>query len=412
MVVPKDRTRPAPPEPPTTSGVTAPAGFRAAGVRCGIRRSDLDLAVLVSETEASAAAVFTRNVVRAAPIQWSVRAIEKSGGRARAIVINSGNANACTGSDGESAADRTARETARLLGCGAEEVLVASTGVIGKKLPVERLTAALPGAIGRLSRDEGDAVAKAILTTDTCTKQSVRRVTEKNCRFVVGGMAKGSGMVHPDMATTLAFVTTDAAVEPSVLQAMLRRACDRSFNRITVDGDTSTNDMIAVLANGQAGTDASGGACAELFERALTEVLVDLARAVARDGEGATRLITVRVTGATSETDALEIARTVSGSPLVKTAVHGCDANWGRIVAAAGRAGVDFRPELMALRINGLQVLAPGFVSEFSEEDATRRLSLDEVVLELDLGAGAAEATAWTCDLTKEYIEINAHYRT
>lgn len=394
------------------SGVTAAAGFRAAGVRCGIRRDHSDLALLVSDTEAAAAAVFTRNVVRAAPIRWSSAALERSGGRARAIVINSGNANACTGVHGEGAADRTAREAARLLGVNDDLVLVASTGVIGVRLPAAKIVAALPQAVEELSRTEGGAAASAILTTDTCTKESVRRVAARGSRFVVGGMAKGSGMIHPDMATTLAFVTTDAAIEPGLLREMLRRSCDRSFNRITVDGDTSTNDMIAILANGRSGVDASRGDAATLFEDALTEVLVDLARAVVRDGEGATKLVTVRVRGCSSEEEALQVARTISSSPLVKTAVHGCDANWGRIVAAAGRAGVDLRAELLSLRINGLEVLAPGFVSDYSEAEATRLLSLDEVVLVLDLGDGEAEATAWTCDLTKEYIEINAHYRT
>ncbi len=398
-------------EPGAATGVTAPAGFRASGVRCGIRRAHPDLALVVSEVEAAAAAVFTRNQVQAAPIRLSAAALERSGGRARAVVINSGNANACTGAAGERAAERTARETARLLGVGADEVLVASTGVIGQRLPVGKLLAGLPKAVEALSGSGGAAAAEAILTTDTCIKQSVRRLGG-NAGFVVGGMAKGSGMVHPDMATTLAFVTTDAAVEPAVLQAMLRRACDRSFNRITVDGDTSTNDMIAVLANGRAGVDAGRGEAAAWLEQGLTEVLVELARAVVRDGEGATRLIAIRVRGAASEDDALKVARTVSGSALVKTAVHGGDANWGRVVAAAGRSGVEIRPERLALRINGLEVLAPGFVSDFSEEEATRLLSLDEVEIELDLGDGAAEATAWTCDLSKEYIEINAHYRT
>ena len=210
--------------------------------------------------------------------------------------------------------------------------------MIGQKLPIDKVVAGLPEAVRRLSKNQGRAASEAILTTDTCSKESVLRVAERDCRFVVGGMAKGSGMVHPDMATTLAFVTTDAAVEPPILQAMLRRSCDRSFNRITVDGDTSTNDMIAVLANGRPGIDASRGRSAELFEQALTEVLVELARAVARDGEGATRLITVRVTGAHTEEEALKVARTISSSPLVKTAVHGCDANWGRVGGRRGQS--------------------------------------------------------------------------
>jgi glutamate N-acetyltransferase/amino-acid N-acetyltransferase len=394
------------------TGVTAPAGFRAAGVRCGIRRQHADLALVVSEQEASAAAVFTRNLVQAAPVVWSKRALEQSGGRARAVVVNSGNANACTGEAGIEAVRSTVDETARLLGLPREEVLVASTGVIGQPLPVDRVLAGLPSAVEALSSYGGADAAEAILTTDTRTKQTERHVGGLQGGFVLGGMAKGSGMIHPDLATTLVFVTTDAAIESDVLDQQLRRAVDLSFHRISVDGDTSTNDMVAVLANGASGADASGGTRAAAFEEALTELLVELAREVARDGEGATRLLEVRVTGAASEYEALRVSRTVSGSPLVRTAVHGADANWGRIVAAAGRAGVDFEPERMTVKLNGLAVLEPGYVSDYSEERASELLSRDEVVLEVDLGSGEAEATTWTCDLTKGYIDINASYRT
>jgi glutamate N-acetyltransferase/amino-acid N-acetyltransferase len=394
------------------TGVTAPAGFRAAGVRCGIRRQHADLALVVSEREAAAAAVFTRNLVQAAPVVWSKKALEQSGGRARALVVNSGNANACTGEPGMQAVNSTVDETARLLGLPRQEVLVASTGVIGQPLPVGRIVAGLPAAVEALSSHGGADAAEAILTTDTRTKQAERHVGGPEGDFVLGGMAKGSGMIHPDLATTLAFVTTDAAIESEVLDQQLRRAVDLSFHRVSVDGDTSTNDMVAVLANGASGVEASKGAQAAAFEEALTEVLVQMAREVARDGEGATRLLEVRVTGAASEDDALRVSRTVSGSPLVRTAVHGADANWGRIVAAAGRAGVDFEPERMTVRLNGLAVLEPGYFSDYSEERASELLSRQEVVLEVDLGSGDAEATTWTCDLTKGYIDINASYRT
>ncbi len=390
------------------TGVTAPAGFLASGIHCGIRKDHRDLALVVSETEASAAAVFTRNLVVAAPIVLSREALASSGGRARAVVINSGNANACTGEPGDRAVGRSAESLATLLGVPPDRVLVASTGVIGVQLPVDRLLGGLPEAVAELSLDGGADAAEAILTTDTCSKESARRVDDPAGSYTIGAMAKGSGMIHPDMATTLAVVTTDAAVPAEPLGAMLRRATDRSFNRLTVDGDTSTNDMIAVLANGAAAV----AAAAEPFERALTEVLVDLARAVARDGEGATRLITVQVTGAASEPDALAVARTIAGSLLVKTAVHGADANWGRIAAAAGRAGVALRPEGLTVGISGLTVLSPGYVSDYSEDEASARLAEAEVVLTVDLGAGEAEATTWTCDLTKGYIEINADYRT
>ena len=395
-----------------SDGVTAAAGFRAAGVKCGIRRNLPDLALIVSDTEAAAAAVFTRNLVQAAPVVLSKRALAASAGHARAIVVNSGNANACTGPPGEQAARDTARETARLLGISTEEVLVASTGVIGEQLPLDKLLAGLPPAIEQLSNSGGAVAAEAILTTDTCTKECVRSLETPAGDYIIGGMAKGSGMIHPDMATTLAFVTTDAAVSPPLLQSALRHAVDHSFNRVTVDGDTSTNDMVALLANGTSGVQIDDEEAARYFQRELTEVLVALARAVARDGEGATRLITVTVTGAACEEDALQVARTVSGSPLVKTAVHGADANWGRIVAAAGRAGVDLDPERLTVRINGLAVMLPGFISDYSEEEATEKLNQEEVVLEVDLGDGTAEATTWTCDLTSDYIAINAHYRT
>jgi glutamate N-acetyltransferase/amino-acid N-acetyltransferase len=396
----------------TSGGVTTAAGFRAAGVRCGIRKNLPDLALIVSDTEAAAAAVFTRNLIQAAPVTLSKRALIESAGHARAIIVNSGNANACTGPAGERAALDTVRETARLLDISTEHVLVASTGVIGQQLPVDRLLAGLPAAVAELSTDGGAVAAEAILTTDTCTKECAHLVESPAGTYTIGGMAKGSGMIHPDMATTLAFITTDAAVSPPLLQSALRHAVDRSFNRITVDGDTSTNDMVALLANGATEFKIDDQEAAQRFQCELTEVLVTLARAVARDGEGATRLITVTVTGAACEDDALQVARTVSGSPLVKTAVHGADANWGRIVAAVGRAGVDLEPEKLAVRINGLAVMLPGFSSDYSEEEATEKLQEEEVVVEIDLGGGDAEATTWTCDLTSDYIAINAHYRT
>ena len=394
------------------TGITAPTGFLASGVHCGIRKKSPDLALVFSEAEASAAAVFTRNLVQAAPIHLCREALLSSGGRARAILVNSGNANACTGEQGQRAAQRTAEETARALGLPVDQVLVASTGVIGQQLPVGTLLAGLPEAVAALSIEGAADAADAILTTDKRRKEAVRRVDLASGSFTLGAMAKGSGMIHPDMATTLAFVTSDAAVPPELLRAALRRAVDLSFNRVSVDGDTSTNDMVAVLANGASGLDAGSGAAAEAFEGALTEVLVELARMVAADGEGATRLITVRVTGARSEHDALAVSRTISGSPLVKTAVHGADANWGRIVAAAGRAGVDFEPERLSVRLNGLAVLEPGYRSAYSEEEATALLKRDEVVIEVDLGAGTSRAETWTCDLSKGYVDINASYRS
>jgi glutamate N-acetyltransferase/amino-acid N-acetyltransferase len=397
-------------ESPET-GVTAARGFTASGIHCGIRKSRPDLALLVSDRPASAAAVFTRNRVQAAPVVVCRETLLASGGRARAVIVNSGNANACTGPDGMVHARMTVEATARVLGVEPGEVLVASTGVIGQRLPVERLLDGIPAAVAALSPAGGEPASEAILTTDTCAKLAVRRIRTPGGTVTIGGMAKGSGMIHPDMATTLGFVTTDAAIEPGLLQQLLTGAVDRSFNRITVDGDTSTNDMVAVLANGASGVEISSD-LDHGFTAALEAVLVELARQVAKDGEGASKLIEVRVTGASSEGQAVAVARTVSGSPLVKTAVHGADANWGRIVAAAGRAGVDVEPERMRVAICGLEVLGPGYVSDYSEEEATRRMGADEVLLEVDLGEGDAQATCWTCDLTHGYIDINASYRS
>jgi glutamate N-acetyltransferase/amino-acid N-acetyltransferase len=396
---------------PTASGVTAARGFRASGVHCGIRRRRPDLAMIVSDGPASGAAVFTRNAVKAAPVVYCRDALAESGGRVRAVVVNSGNANACTGPEGMAHTRLTASAVAEILGVATHEILVSSTGVIGQRLPIEKLLAGLPLAASSLSSDGGFMASEAILTTDTRSKLSVRTVETSAGRYTVGGMAKGSGMVHPDMATTLGFVTTDAVVPPLLLHRALTQAVDRSFNRITVDGDTSTNDMVVVMANGASGVrvdfhDDQG------FGAALEEVLTDLAKEVARDGEGASKLIEVRVVGGRSDADALAVARTVSGSPLVKTAVHGADANWGRIVAAAGRSGVAVADDRMRVRICGIDVLRPGFVSDFSEDEATARMRGDEVVIEVDLGCGDGEAVCWSCDLTAGYVQINAAYRT
>lgn len=393
-------------------GVTAARGFRAAGLHCGVRRKRPDLALIESETPASCAAVFTTNRVAAAPVVVSREHLASSAGVVRAIVVNSGNANACTGAHGMDAARSMAAETARLLGVEPSKVLVSSTGVIGQRLPIDRIVDALPRLIGTLSTGGGADASHAILTTDTCTKLAVRQVETAAGTYTVGGMAKGSGMIHPDMATTLGFVTTDAAIPPDVLRACLVRAVDRSFHCVTVDGDTSTNDMVAVMAGGASGIDVSEGDDRVAFEAALTGVLADLARQVAADGEGATRLIEVVVTGAPDEAAARAVARTVSGSPLVKTAVHGADANWGRILAAAGRAGVAFDPGRASVTIGGVEVLSPGYVSEFSEEVASARMRAAEVVLGIDLGAGPGRAVAWTCDLSARYVEINGSYRT
>jgi len=393
------------------SGVTAARGFLASGLHCGIRRDRADLALVISERPASAAAVFTTNRVQAAPILLSRENLQVSGGHARAIVVNSGNANACTGEPGLLAARRTVEETARLLEVPPEQILVASTGVIGVPLPVSRIVTALPRAVSSLSVAGGRSAAEAILTTDTRTKLSARTVRTSCGTYVVGGMAKGSGMIHPNLATTLAFVTTDASVAPAILKRSLDRAVEVSFNRISVDGDTSTNDMVAVLAGGGSGIAVCEGG-APLFEEALTGVLTDLAKQVARDGEGATKLVTLQVVGAACDADALRVARAVAGSLLVKTAIHGADANWGRIVAAAGSAGVDVAAEGMRISFDHVEVLSPGCVSSFSEEEARRVLEKEEITVRLELGDGPGRSVLWTCDLGHGYIDINASYRS
>ena len=397
--------------PRSACGVTLARGFRASGIHCGIRRRRPDLALIVSDRPAAAAAVFTRSLAQAAPILVSRNALAASGGIARAVVVNAGNANACTGEPGLLNARRTTARVAELLGLPVEQVLVASTGVIGQQLPIDCVLGGLPRAARSLSRSGGEAAARAILTTDLHTKLASRAVRTERGSFTVGGMAKGSGMIHPDMATTLGFVTTDAAIDPALLRECLLRATGVSFNRITVDGDTSTNDMVAVLANGASGIEVRRPGTAP-FEKALTAVLTDLARMVVRDGEGATKLIAVTVEGAPTEAEALRVARTIAGSPLVKTAVHGADANWGRIVAAASRAGVTLDPGRLTVALGGVIVLEPGYVSRFSEADAKLALEQDEVTLTVGLGLGAARATVWTCDLTAGYVAINAGYRS
>jgi glutamate N-acetyltransferase/amino-acid N-acetyltransferase len=392
-------------------GVTAARGFRASAVACGIRKKGNDVCVIVSDVPATAACVFTRNQVQAAPLAACRESLQASGGHARAIVVNAGNANACTGEQGLVAARRTAAEAARLLGLQAHEVLVASTGVIGQQLPVEKLLAGLPQAVADLSVAGGVAAAKAIMTTDIVAKEAGRVLVTRGGPVTIGGMAKGSGMIHPDMATTLAFVTTDAVVPEDMLARCLRRATDLTFNRISVDGDTSTNDMIAILANGATGTPI-GEAEEPAFLETLTAMLLDLALMVARDGEGATKLVAVTVAGAETEAAALQVSRTIAGSLLVKTAIHGCDANWGRIVAAVGRSGIAIHPERLRVHLGHVEVLSPFYRSEWSEEAALRVLQGDTVPIVVDLGMGSEQATTWTCDLTKGYIDINASYRS
>lgn len=393
-------------------GVTAPKGFKASGIHCGIKRKRPDLAVIFSETPATAAAVYTTNRVHAAPIAVSREHVDK--GSLRAVVINSGNANACTGERGLADAREMARLTAEALGVQLGEVAVASTGVIGVPLPMDKVAAGIKHAVSLLDESDFDAAARAILTTDTVPKQIAVEIELKGRPVRIGAMAKGSGMIHPNMATMLAFITTDAAIDKEALQHVLSRSTEKTYNRITVDGDTSTNDMVILLANGLADHELLTLDDPELqqFASALDYVNTEMAKAIAKDGEGATKLIEVKVQGANTEAEAVQVAKSVAASNLVKTAVYGNDANWGRILAAVGYAGVDIQPERIDVFIGDVQVAKGGMGIEFDEERAAQILQRDEVTLLVDLKAGTEQAVAWTCDLTEKYIEINASYRT
>lgn len=395
-----------------SGGVAAPRGFRAAGSHVGLKRVRKDLALVVSQERAAAAATFTTNRVQAAPVLVTRAHVQS--GYLRAVVANSGNANACNGPQGLEDARRMARITAEALGIEPQEVAVASTGVIGVPLPMDKIAAGIPRVAKLVSPDGGADAAEAIMTTDTVPKQIAIELEIKGSPVRIGAMAKGSGMIHPNMATMLAFVTTDAAIEPAALQAVLRRSVERTYNRISVDGDTSTNDMVVVLANGLAGHAPLTLDDPELarFEQALDYVNTALAKAIARDGEGATKLIEVRVVGAAGEADAVQAARTIARSSLVKTAIYGEDANWGRIVCAAGYSGVDFDPERVDVFIGPLPVARDGRGLAFDEERAKEILRASEVTVTVDLKAGPAAATAWTCDLTENYVKINASYRS
>jgi glutamate N-acetyltransferase/amino-acid N-acetyltransferase len=396
--------------------VTDPGGFRAAstcaGIKPGNRRDDL--ALVVSDPPAVAAGVFTTNYVQASPVLWSRRVVQ-SRVRVRGVLLNSGNANACTGSQGPQVVRRSTTELARLLGCDAQQLLVASTGVIGVPLPAARLVGALPRLVQGLGRGSrvSTAAARAIMTTDTRPKQCAAVARCGALSYKVAGMAKGAGMIHPEMATMLSVITTDAPLSRGQAARLLRHAVDASFNALTVDGDTSTNDCVFLLANGAGGGHVSPGSPAEAaVARAIDLVCSHLAEAVAADGEGAHKLLIVRVSGARTCEQARLVARTVASSMLVKTAVHGGDPNWGRVLAAAGRAGVKLDPTALDLRIGGHLVARAGAAHLRGEPAAARHLRGRRVEMELVVGRGRGEAVALGSDLSAEYVRINAHYRS
>jgi glutamate N-acetyltransferase/amino-acid N-acetyltransferase len=393
--------------------VTSPRGFQAGATYAGIKKKAegvLDLGILFSEVPCAAAAVFTASRIKAAPVVLCQQRLAE--GRAAAVVVNSGCANAFTGGEGLADAAEMADMVARNIGVAPEEVLVASTGVTGQRLPMERVR----DGVGRvvLSKDGGHELARAIMTTDTVPKEVAVAVSAGGDGFVIGGIAKGSGMIHPQLATLLCFLTTDAAVEADFLRRALRKAVAVSFNMVSIDGDTSPNDTVLIMANGKAGggviTARSGGAAA--FQQGLDRVCIHLARAIARDGEGASRLIEVTVGGAASVAQARMAARTVVGSPLVKAAVHGHDPNWGRIMAALGRSGAEVEEARVDLYIGDICLVRAGRPLPFAQKAVVEWLSRPEVPIKVRLNLGRAEATAWGCDLSEEYVTINSQYTT
>ncbi len=401
------------------AGITAPQSWRAIGIACGLRYSGRpDLALLVSDTACTAAALFTTNKVKAAHILYDQPILMHNAAGIRAVLVNAGSANACTGDAGVQDCATVAQAVEQTLGLPAQSALVMSTGVIGVRLRVSRIVTGIATAATQLDRTPAAAslAARAIMTTDTYPKQYAVQVRlADGSSFTIGGMAKGSGMIHPNMATMLGVLTTDAAVAPEVLRAALRYVADHSFHCISVDGDTSTNDTLLALANGQAG----GPQITELdspLGRALVQGLLavaqPLARDVVRDGEGATRLVTIHVRGAADDAAAHQAAMTVATSALVKTALFGADPNWGRVVCALGYSNTPLDPQRLVLWFGGIKVFEHGVPLDFDERAAHQLLDQPEVVIDADLGLGPGTATVWTCDFSYQYVKINAEYRT
>jgi glutamate N-acetyltransferase/amino-acid N-acetyltransferase len=406
-----------------TGGVTAPKGYRAAGIAAGLKPSGLpDLALILSDVDAIAAGVFTTSHVRAAPVDYCRQRLQ-SRGSVRAILCNAGQANAATGEQGWRDTLESATALAQALNIPADSVLLASTGVIGQRIRMDALIAGLPQLVAAASETGSDSAAQAIITTDLVTKTIALETTIDDRPVRMGGICKGSGMIHPNMATLLAFVTCDAVVSTSLWQQMLSRAADKSFNQITVDGDTSTNDTLIALANGQSRTAAitEMGPEAEKLEAMLTAVCQHMAKAIARDGEGATCLIEVQVTGAPDDKAARQIAKTIVGSSLVKSAVFGRDPNWGRIAAAAGRAGVPFEQENLKIQLGDIPLMNAGQPLAFDRPAASAYLKQaaagaylkeDTVLISVSVGNGPGSGKAWGCDLSYDYVKINAEYTT
>jgi glutamate N-acetyltransferase / amino-acid N-acetyltransferase len=406
-----------------SGGVTAPRGFRAAGITAGLKASGLpDLALILSDVDAIAAGVFTTSQVRAACVEYCRQQLDAKS-TARAILCNSGQANAATGKAGWDDAVTSAQTLADTLNIAPESILLASTGVIGQRIKMDILIAGIPKVVAAANHEGGDTAAKAIMTTDLVSKSIALETTIGDRAVRIGGMAKGSGMIHPNMATMLAFVTCDAAVSTTLWKQMLSRAADKSFNQVTVDGDTSTNDTLIALANGESRTPAivQPGLEADKLEAMLTAVCQHLARAIARDGEGATCLIEVRVSGTLSDREARQIAREIAGSSLLKAAIFGNDPNWGRIAMAAGKAGVPFDQNNLAVRLGDIQLMTNGQPLVFDRVAASNYLKAasageylktDTVLISVAVGNGNGAGIAWGCDLSYDYVKINAEYTT
>ena len=398
--------------------ITSARGFQATGVACGLKKAGaLDMALVCSRRPCTAAALFTTNAFQAAPVLYDREIVARHPDALHGVVINSGCANACTGARGQRDAEATAAEAGRLLGVPGEQVAVMSTGVIGAFLPMDKVRLGVNLAVQQLgsTKEHGHAAARAIMTTDTRPKEVAVRASAGGRDCVVAGMAKGAGMISPNMATLLCVLTTDAAVAPGPAQVALREAVEAGFNLITVDGDTSTNDTALLLANGEScmqpilSEESAGYA---LFREALTYVVVELAKDMVRDGEGASHFVAIRVSGARSRREAKQVAMSVAKSPLVKTAVYGRDANWGRVACAAGYSGVEIAPQEVTIRLGNLEVFRHGEPLPLDEERADALLAQTDVAIHIDLGQGGDEITVWTCDLTHAYVDVNAHYRS
>ena len=395
------------------AGVTFPKGFKAAGVKAGIKKSgNLDLALIYTEKEAAVAGVFTKNAVAAAPVIVSREVVK--GGKAHAIVANAGCANACTGETGLANARKMAALAAAEVGCAPDEVLVGSTGIIGVNLPMDKLEAGIKAAAAELSEGGSKNAGNAIITTETHSKACSCEVEIGGQAVRFGAIAKGSGMIQPNMATMLCYITTDANISSQLMQKALSEIVEVSFNMISVDGDMSTNDTVLVLANGASGAAeiTDGSPEYEKFYATLKEICQELSKRIAADGEGATKFLTINVSGTKTFEDAKTVAMSIAKSPLVKTAFFGEDPNWGRVICAVGYAGIPMVPEKTVIKFGGVPVYANGLGAEFNEDDIHKVMAEHDIVIDVEMGMGDAQATVWSCDFSYEYVKINGEYHT